>query len=156
MGDKAHLEIKLIELTRRAVGARILVAETRRDLEVFVVARDHEQLLELLRRLGQRIVLAGVQSRGHQEIARALGAACRQDRRLHFHEALVDHAATHAGDDVRAQLHRALHLLAPQVQIAVGQAKVFVDVLVAVDLEGHLLTLSLYNDFVDVQFDLAG
>ena len=31
--NKAHLYVELIELARQAVGARILVAEARRDLE---------------------------------------------------------------------------------------------------------------------------
>jgi hypothetical protein len=52
LGDEAHLQIELVELAGRAVGARILVAEARRDLEIAVEARDHQQLLELLRRLG--------------------------------------------------------------------------------------------------------
>ena len=56
--DEAHLDVELVELARRAVGARVLVAEARRDLEVAVEARDHDQLLELLRRLRQRVELA--------------------------------------------------------------------------------------------------
>src|SRR3546814_15690125 len=34
LGDEAHLEIELVELAGRAIGARILVAEARRDLEI--------------------------------------------------------------------------------------------------------------------------
>ena len=56
--DEAHLEVELVELARRAVGARVLVAEAGRDLEVAVEAGDHQQLLELLRRLRQRVELA--------------------------------------------------------------------------------------------------
>jgi hypothetical protein len=59
LGDKAHLHVELVELARGPVGARVLVAETRRDLEIAVEARDHDQLLELLRRLGQRVELPG-------------------------------------------------------------------------------------------------
>ena len=58
LGDEAHLEIELIEFARRTVGAAVLVAETRRDLEIAVEARHHDQLLELLRRLRQRIELS--------------------------------------------------------------------------------------------------
>ena len=59
--DEAHLEVELVELAGRAVGAGVLVAEAGRDLEVAVEAGDHQQLLELLRRLRQRVELAGVQ-----------------------------------------------------------------------------------------------
>src|SRR6185437_11476441 len=55
-----HLEIELIKLARRAVGAARLVAEARRDLEIAVEAGHHQQLLELLRRLRQRVELAGM------------------------------------------------------------------------------------------------
>src|SRR5262249_2277262 len=56
--DEAHLEVELVELAGRAVGARVLIAEARRDLEVAVEAGDHQQLLELLRRLRESVELA--------------------------------------------------------------------------------------------------
>jgi uncharacterized protein with PIN domain len=85
--------IELVEFARRAVGARVFVAEAGRDLEVAVEARHHQQLLELLRRLRQRVELARVQARRHEEVARAFRRGGRQDRRLEFGEALIDHAA---------------------------------------------------------------
>ena len=71
--DEAHLHVELVKLSRRTVRARRLVAEAGRDLEVAVEPRDHQQLLELLRRLGQRIELAGIKPGGNQIIPRALG-----------------------------------------------------------------------------------
>ena len=50
--NEAHLEIELIELAGRAIGARVLVAKARRDLEIAVEAGDHDQLLELCRACG--------------------------------------------------------------------------------------------------------
>ena len=73
LGDEAHLKVELIKLARRAIGARILVAEARRDLEITVETRDHDQLLELLRRLRQRVELPRMQPRGHEVVARAFG-----------------------------------------------------------------------------------
>ena len=58
--DERHLEVDLREL-RLAVGAQVLVAEAARDLEVALEAGHHQQLLELLRRLRQRVELAAVQ-----------------------------------------------------------------------------------------------
>ena len=60
LGDEAHFQIELVELAGRAVGARILIAKAWRDLEVAVEAGDHDQLLELLRRLRQRVEFSGV------------------------------------------------------------------------------------------------
>ena len=62
LGDEAHLDVELIEF-QAAVGAQVLVAKAGRDLEVAVEAGDHQQLLELLRRLGQRIELARMHPR---------------------------------------------------------------------------------------------
>ena len=58
--DKAHFDVELIKLARQAVGARVLVAKTWRDLEVAVEARHHQQLLVLLRRLRQRVEFSGM------------------------------------------------------------------------------------------------
>ena len=69
---KRHLQIDLREL-RLAVRAQILVAEAARYLEIPVEARDHQDLLEQLRRLRQRVELAGMHAARHQIIARALG-----------------------------------------------------------------------------------
>ena len=74
LGDEAHLEIELVEFARAAVGAGILVAEAGRDLEIAVEARDHDQLLEHLRRLRERVELARMDPARDQIVARALGA----------------------------------------------------------------------------------
>jgi hypothetical protein len=55
--DERHLHVELREL-RLAIGAQVLVAEAARDLEVAVESRDHQDLLEQLRRLRQRVELA--------------------------------------------------------------------------------------------------
>ena len=49
-----HLQIDLRELGL-PVGAEILVAEAAHDLEILFEAADHQQLLEDLRRLRQRV-----------------------------------------------------------------------------------------------------
>ncbi len=43
--DERHFEVELREL-RLAVGAEVLIAEAARNLEIAVVAGDHQQLLE--------------------------------------------------------------------------------------------------------------
>ena len=87
--DETHLDVELIEFAGRAVGAGILVAKAGRDLEVAVEAGDHDQLLELLRRLRQGVEFAGMEARRHQDSrARPSGRGGGQDRRLELEEAL--------------------------------------------------------------------
>jgi hypothetical protein len=85
-GRERELEVDLREL-ELAVGALVLVAEAARDLEVAVEARDHQQLLHDLRRLRQRVERPGLQPARHEEVARALGRALGEDRRLDLEEA---------------------------------------------------------------------
>jgi hypothetical protein len=58
LGGVAHLEVELGVLWL-AVAALVLVAQGRGDLEVPLEAGDHQELLELLGGLGQRVELPG-------------------------------------------------------------------------------------------------
>ena len=62
LAHEAHLQVELGELGL-AVAAQVLVAQAARDLEVAVEAADHEQLLELLGALGQRVDVARLEPR---------------------------------------------------------------------------------------------
>ena len=123
--DERQLDVELVELARRAIGARVLVAEAGRDLEVAVEAGDHQQLLELLRRLRQRVELARMDPARHEVVACALGRARGEDRRLELEKALRVHPPADARDHLRAQHDVAVQLLAPQVEEAVAQPLLF-------------------------------
>jgi predicted component of type VI protein secretion system len=56
-----QLDVDLGEL-RLAIDAQIFVAEAPHDLEITIVAGDHEQLLEQLRALGQSVEFLRVQT----------------------------------------------------------------------------------------------
>ena len=86
--DERHLDVELGEL-RLPVGAEVLVAVAAGDLEVALQPRDHEQLLEQLRRLRQGVPAAGLKAYRHEEIARALGRRSGEGRCLHLDEAGV-------------------------------------------------------------------
>ena len=85
--DEAHLEVELGELGL-AIGAQILVAEAADDLVVALEAAHHQQLLEQLRRLRQRVEVPGRHAGRDQEVARALRRRARQHRRLDLEEIL--------------------------------------------------------------------
>ena len=123
-----HLDVELRQLLQ-AVGARILVAHAARDLVVALEAGDDEQLLRDLRRLRQRVELAGLQARRDDEVARALGRRLPEHRRLDVDEALALHLLADDPDELRAHADVALHVLAAQVEPAVLHAQRLVDVL---------------------------
>ncbi len=122
---EAHLEVDLGEL-ELPVGALILIAETAGDLEVAIEAADHEDLLEDLRRLRQRVELARVDAAGNEKIAGALGRGLCEDGRLDFEESLRTEALADCARDFMTQPEVALHLDATQVDVAVFQADFFI------------------------------
>ena len=119
-----HLQIELREF-RLAVGAKIFVAETAHDLEIAVEAANHQNLLEDLRRLRQRIELAGIDAAGHQIIARALRSRAREHGRFDFVETERVEGLPDFEDHLVAQLQVAMLARTPQVQVAVAQARLF-------------------------------
>ena len=140
--DKAHLQIQLVEVGWRAVRARILIPETRRDLEIFVKTRHHDQLFELLGRLGQRVEFARMQAGGHQEIPRAFGGGGGDDRRLILPKTFVPHPLADRGHHVRAQRHVLLHHLTPQIEVAIAKPRFLGIFLIAKHHEWQLCRLA--------------
>ena len=156
LGDERHLQVELVKLARRPIGTAILVAETGRDLKVAVEAGHHQQLLELLRRLRQRVKLARVLARRHEEVARAFRAGRRQDRRLKLHESLLDHAPTDRGNDLRPQFNLPLHLRPAQVEEPIAQPHLFTGIFVGVHLQRHHLGGRFDRQLVDIDLDPTG
>ena len=154
--DEAHLEIELIEFAGRTVGARVLVAETGRDLEIAVEARHHDELLELLRRLRQRVEFSRMDARRHQIIARAFRRRRGQDRRLEFEEAARLHAGAQRVDDLAAQHDVGVQFLAPQVEEAVFEPGLFRIFLVAEHRHRQFGGGPQHLDLIDIDLDLAG
>ena len=152
--DEAGLDVDLREL-RLAVGAQVFVAEALGDLEIFLHPRDHEELLVLLRGLRQRVKTARLEPRGHEEVARALGRALGEDRRLDFEEPGVVEVVAHGFDDAVALLDVALQARPAQVEVTVGQAQVLVADLL-VEREGGHLGLVEDGQRIGDEFDLAG
>src|SRR2546425_10118439 len=99
--DEGHLDVQLA-VFERAVGTWILIAEAARDLEVAIEPADHEDLLELLRRLRQCPELTGVVTRGNAQIAGAGRVRPDQSRRLDLPEPALDHEAPAEVDDPAA------------------------------------------------------
>ncbi|MCY1535288.1 hypothetical protein D9M68_706850 [compost metagenome] len=155
LGHEAHFQVELVELARQTIGARVFVAEAWRDLEVAVKAGNHQQLLVLLRCLRQRKELAGVDTAGHEEVARAFRRRGRQDRRRVFGEAGFGHATAHGRNHLRAAHDIGVQLLATQVQEAVTQAHVFRIFLIAEHRQRQFLGSRQHFDLADKHFNRA-
>ena len=112
---EAHFEIELVEFAGAAVGAGVFIAEAGCNLEITIEARHHDELLELLRGLRQRVELSGMHPRGNQEISRAFRAGRGEDGGLELGETLVDHPPTDGGDHLRAQRDVLVNALAAQI-----------------------------------------
>ena len=84
---------------------------------------DHQQLLEQLRALRQGVPAAGLQPRGHQEVAGALGRGAGQGRRLDLDEAVVVEHVAGGLVDLAAQPDRGGGPAAAQVEVAVAQPR---------------------------------
>ncbi len=127
-----------------------------RDLEVALEAGHHQQLLELLRRLRQRVEVAGVHAARHQVVARALRRRVGEDRRLDLDERRSVEELADEGDDAVAHEDVGVHPLAPQVEVAVLEAQLLVDVGVLVDVERRRLGGVEQFGGLGAHLDLAG
>ena len=79
--DEGHFDVELGKL-RLAIGSLSLVAETAGDLVITVETGHHQELLELLRRLGKCVERAGEPTAGHKEVASSLRRALDQEGSL--------------------------------------------------------------------------
>ena len=162
LADLGHREERRLEVDLRvlrlAVGAQVLVAEAARELVVPVQTGDHEDLLEHLRRLRQRVEAVRLEARGDEEVSRALGRRPGEVRRLDLDEAVgVEVGARRLRRRV-AQLEVGEHRRAAQVEVAVLEAQrlVDVDLLRRLDLERRRLGAVQDLEPGDLDLDLAG
>ncbi len=152
---EGHLEVDLREL-ELAVRAEVLVAKTAGDLEVLLEARHHQDLLEELRRLRQRVELAAVDARGDQEVAGALRGRARQHGSLDFEKAPLVQHLPHAERDFVAQDEVLEHDRAAQVEVAVLEPELLGRVGAVLDDEGRRFGPRQEGQALRDDLDLSG
>ena len=150
---KRELEVELAEL-ELPVCTEILVPPRSRDLVVAVEPADHEELLEELGRLGERVEPPGLQAHRDEEVAGALRRAERHRWSPHVDEALLFHRTPDRTDDRCGEAQVALHAVAAQVEVAVAKADGLLDAFV-VDLERQRLGARDDLELVHLQLDFA-
>ena len=151
---EAHLGVELHEL-ELPVGAEVLVTEAPGDLVVAVETADHAELLEQLRALGQGVEGARLQSGGHHEVPGPLGRGRHEHGGLDLEELLSLHGradgAVHLGPGAQVRLQA----LATQVEVAVAEPHVLVDLDTVVELERRRVGLREHLDLAVGELDLA-
>src|SRR6476620_9861688 len=153
--DEAHFQNELVELPRRTIGAGILVAEAGRDLEVPIEAGDHDQLLELLRRLRQRVEFSRMHAARHEIVTRPLRRGGGEDRGLKLEEAGLAHAVPQRPDD-RLPLHDVgVQVLAAEIEEAVFEPRLLRIVGLAKHRQRQLLRLRQHLDRLGPYFNLS-
>ncbi len=154
--DEAHLEVELGEFGL-SVAAQVLIPVAAGDLHVAVDAGDHQQLLELLGALRQRVERARLEATRDDEVPGTLGRALDEGRRLDLHEAIgvmdLADGLHHPAAEHQASLHR----LAPDVEVAVLETQALVDGRIGVvDVERRRLGLGQDVDAGRLQLDRPG
>ncbi len=132
---EGHFEVDLVELAGAAVGAGGLVPEAGGYLEIPLDPADHEQLFELLGRLGEGVELAGVEPARHQVVAGALGRRDGQHGRLHLQEPALGQVGPHDLAEAGSFGQPLDERPPPHVQVAVRKAGFLADLAVALDRE---------------------
>ena len=124
--NETHFKIDLSELGL-SVGARILVAKTFADLQVPVTAGDHENLLEELWTLRQRVPLSRIHARGDDEVACAFGRAPNQQRRFNFEKAMFGEEVPGMPSDFTAESEDRLHARAAKIDVPMSKSDLLVN-----------------------------
>ena len=119
LGHEAHLEVQLIELSGRSVCSGILITEAGSDLEIFIKTGSHEQLLILLRCLGQRIEFSFKFSTGNNIVSGTLGRRSTQDRGLDLQKSHVRHLLAQITDHLGTKYNVVLYFCISKIKITI-------------------------------------
>ena len=149
--DEGHLTVDLGEL-RLTVGAQILVTEAAHDLEVAVVAGDHQQLLEGLRRLRKGVELSRIHPGWHDKVAGSLRSGLDQVRSLDLHEVVCIEVVAHLVGKPVPQGQRLLERIPSQVKVTELGAEILAAV--ALVLDGERRHRGLVEDVYRLKPDL--
>ncbi len=152
---KGHLAVNLREFWL-AVSPEVFVAEALDDLVVAVVSADHQQLLERLWALWQRVKLPGIHARRHDKIPSAFWRRLDQIRRLDFDEFHAVEVLARLDAQPVAEHEVALYGLAAQVEVAELHAQVVAAIGFVFDGKRRSLAGIQDVELGDFDFDVPG
>ncbi len=151
---EGHFHVELSKF-RLAVGAQVFIAEAAGDLVITVHTGNHEQLFKNLRRLRQRIEFAFVDTARYEVVAGAFRRALAEFRRFDVDEAVFVEERAHGMFYFMAHDEVVLHFRTAQVEVAVFEADLFVDVDVVFNVERRRLGRIEDAQFFAADFDSA-
>ena len=123
---EGHLEVDLREFGL-SIGAQVLVPEAAHDLVVAVDPAHHQDLLEQLGGLGQRVERPSLHPARHQVVARALRRGAGENRRFHLDEPGIFQTRPHHAGDLVAEAKALLHGGTTEIEVAILQAQLLID-----------------------------
>ena len=140
---------------RLPIRAEIFIAEATHDLKILLHAADHQQLLENLRRLRERVELPGIESARHEKIARAFRRRTAEHRRFNLQKAVLVEIIAHDLRHAVPEHDVLLHFRTPQVEIPIPEPNIFVNLDAVLNVERRSLRLVEYPKLGDDDLDLA-
>ena len=152
---KCHLAVNLREF-RLSIRAEVFVAEALDDLVIAVVSADHQQLLERLWALRQRVKLTGVHARRHDKVPCTFRCGLDQIRRLNFDEFHPVEVLARFNAQSVAEHEVALDGLAAQVEVAELHPQVIAAIGVVFDGKRRGLAGIQDVELGDFDFDVPG
>ena len=153
--DKGHLQVDLGEF-RLAVGPQILVPKAAGKLDVFVKARDHQELLVHLGGLGQRVERALVHPGGDDVVPGPFGGRLDHHRGVDLDKAFIREKLVGNSGDLRPFDQVLLQLAAAEVKVAVAKPQLLVGVGLVGDMERRGLGAGQDPQLGDIDLDVAG
>src|SRR5690606_12595272 len=112
---------------RLPVPSRVFITETSGDLEILFETRSHEELLVLLRGLRKGVESPLLEPRRHDIIARTFGRGFGERRGFDLDKAFLLEEVAHELEHFEAIPEVLLHPRTSQVQVAIAQPDLFID-----------------------------
>ena len=153
--DEAHFQIELGELWL-TIGPHVFVAEAASYLEVALNPRNHQQLFQLLWRLGESVKRSRMQTAGHQEVPSPFRGALDEYGCLDFEELPRIKKVPDVLDHPVAQDQILLHRGAPKVKVAVAETEALVSAGFLGDVERRGQRLVEHRNRFCHHFEVAG
>ena len=136
--SKTHLEVELIEFSRRSVCSCILISEAGCDLIVLVKTGHHQKLLKLLGSLRQGIELTLILSWRNDIVSCTLRWRSCKDRSLELDESHLLHLWSQIRDNLGTEKDIILNLLITKIQVSVLKSYVLPYLLRSLNFKGEL------------------